>query len=58
MTLLLFLIIDLLFLVPVIIAQNFIRTADFAIPTRIPTKEANAELKTLPVTTETKISKC
>ena len=58
MTLLLFLIIDLLFLVPVFIAQNFICTADFAIPKRIPTKEAKAELKTLPITTETKISKC
>ena len=58
MILLLFLIIDLFFLVPAFITKKFIPTADFAISTRIPTKEAKAELKTLSVTTETKISKC
>ena len=58
MILRLFLIIDLFFLVPSFIAQNFIPTTDFAIPTRIPTKEAKTELKTLSVTTETEKSKC
>ena len=40
------------------IAQIFIPTAELAIPTGIPTNEANAETETQPVTVEAKISKC
>ena len=33
-------------------------TAEFAIPTKISTKEAKAEMKTHPVTEEMKINQC
>ena len=45
------------FLVPGVIAQFFNPSAELAIPTGIPTKEAKAEMKTHPVTAETNISK-
>ena len=40
-----------------IIAQVFNHTAEFVMPTEIPTKEAKAETKTHSVTTEDKINK-
>ena len=52
------LIIDLYFLIPVVIAQIFIPTAEFVIPIGMPNKEAKAEIETHPVTEEAKISKC
>ena len=57
MLLFLFLIIDLYFLIPAVIAQIFIPTAEFAIPTRIGTNKANAGNETQPVIIEDKISK-
>ena len=53
-----FLIIDLYFLIPVVIAQIFNFIAELVIPIGIPTKEAKAEMETHPVTVEIKISKC
>ena len=53
-----FLIIDLYFLIPAAITQIFIVATELAIPTGIPTIEANAETETPPVTVEAKISKC
>ena len=53
-----FLIIDLYFLIPAVIAQIFNSTAELAIPTGIPTNKAKAEIETHPVTVEAKISKC
>ena len=50
--------IDLYFLIPAVIAQFLIPTADLLIPTGTPTNEENAEIETQPVTVETKISKC
>ena len=40
-----FLIIDLCFLVPAVIAQIFNPTAEFAIPIEIPTKEVKVEIE-------------
>ena len=40
------------------IAQNFNPTAGFVIPIGIPSKEAEGEIETYPVTEEAKISKC
>ena len=54
----LLLIIYLYFLAPVVIVQIFYPTAELAIPTGTPTKEAKAGLEAHPVTAETKISKC
>ena len=52
--LLLFLIIDLHFLIPAVIAQIFNPTAELAIPAGILTKEAKAEIEIHPVTVEVK----
>ena len=41
-----FFIIDLYFLIPTVIAQMFIPTAELVIPTGTQTNEANAEIKT------------
>ena len=49
---------DLYFLIPAVIAQIFIPTAELLIPTGTQTNEANAEIETQPVTTETEISRC
>ena len=53
-----FLIIDLCFLIPAAIAQNFNFTAELVIPIGIPTKEEKAKIGTHPVTAEAKKSKC
>ena len=53
-----FLIIDLNFLTPAVIADIFIATAELAMFIGIPTKETKAEIETYPVTVEAKISKC
>ena len=53
-----FLIIDLYFLIPVVIAQIFNFIAELVIPIGIPTKEAKAEMETHSLTVEIKISKC
>ena len=50
-----FLIIDLYFLIPAVIAQIFIVAAELAIPTCIPTTKAKAEIETHPVTAEAKL---
>ena len=52
-----FLIIDLYFLVPAVITQIFDLIDELVIHTRIPTKEAKAEIETHPVIIETKIRK-
>ena len=52
-----FLIIDLYFLIPAVIAQIFHKIAELVIPTGIPTKEANIEMETRPVTVVDTISK-
>ena len=54
MFLLFFLIIDLYFLLPTVIAQIFHLTAEFVIPVRIPTKSAKEEVKKHPVNVEAK----
>ena len=48
-----FLIIDLHFLIPAVIAKIFIATAELAIPTGTLTKEANSEIETQPLTAKT-----
>ena len=53
-----FLIIKLYFLIPVVITQTFNPTAQFAIPTEIPTKEANTEIETQSIKVEDKLSNC
>ena len=53
-----FLIIDLKFLPPAVIADIFIATAELAMFIGIATKVAKAEIETYPVTVEAKISKC
>ena len=50
------LIIDLYLLIAAVIGQFIITTAELVIPTGIQTNEANAELKTQPVTVKAKIS--
>ena len=55
---LLFLIIDLYFLITAVIAQTFNSTAELAILLVTPTNEVNAELETEPLTAETKTRKC
>ena len=52
-----FLIIDLYFLIPAVIAQIFHKIAELVIPTGIPTKEAKIETKTHPVIVVDTISK-
>ena len=52
------LIIDLYFLIPAAVAQIFNPIAEFAIPIRIPSKEAKAEIDMHAVTEEAKIRKC
>ena len=52
-----FLIIDLYFLIPAVIAQIFNPIAELVIPIGIPTTEAKAEMKTHPVIVEITISK-
>ena len=53
-----FIITDLHSLIPALIAQIFVTTAELAITTGIAINEANAEIETQPVTVEFKISKC
>ena len=53
-----FLIIDLYFLIPAVIAQIFIVAGELVIPTGIPNKETKAEMEILPVTVKAEISKC
>ena len=53
-----FLIIDLYFLIPGVIAQIFNPTAEIGITQGIPTKEAKEEMETNPATVRTKKSKC
>ena len=53
-----FLIIDLYFLIPAVIAQIFNLIAKFVIPLEIKSKEAKVEMEIYPVTAETKIRKC
>ena len=52
------LIIDLYFLIPAAVAQIFNPIAEFAIPIRIPSKEAKAEIDMHAVTEEAKMRKC
>ena len=55
--LLFFFIIDFYFLIPAVIAQIFIPTADLEITTVTQANEVNAEIETQPVTFEARISK-
>ena len=52
-----FFIIDLYFLIPAVIEQIFILTAELVIPTGTKTNEANAEIQMQAVTVETRINK-
>ena len=58
MFLLLFLIIDIHFLIPVATAQLFNLIAELVIPMGIPKKEAKSKFEIHPVIVETKIMKC
>ena len=49
---------DFYILIPTMIAQIFSPTAELIMPTGTKTNEANAEIKTQPVTVEAQISKC
>ena len=53
-----FLIIDLYFLIPEIIAKNFNSTTELAMSRGRPTKETKAGNETHPVTAKAKISNC
>ena len=53
---LLFLIIDLCFLIPAVITQIFSPTAEFTKPTGMQTNVASAEIETQPVIVEAKIN--
>ena len=53
-----FLIIDLYFLIPGVIAQIYNSITDLEIPIGIPSKEGNAEIEMHLVAAETKIRKC
>ena len=55
---LLFLIIDLYFLFPAVIAHIFNPITELIILMRMPTKEAKAAIEIHPVTVEAKIRKC
>ena len=52
-----FLIIDLCYLIPAVIAQIINFTAELVIPIEMPTNETNAETETQPLSTEMKIRK-
>ena len=56
--LLFFLIIDLRFLTPAVIAQIFNPIAELVIPIGIPSKEAKVEIEIHPVIVEVKIMEC
>ena len=56
--LLFFLIIDLRFLIPAVIAQIFNPIAELVIPIGIPSKEAKVEIEIHPVIVEVKIMEC
>ena len=56
--LLFFVTIDLYFIIPAVITQIFNPIAELIIHIGIPTKEAEAEMETHPVTVQIKISKC
>ena len=49
---------DLYFLIPAVIAQMFIPTAEVIMLIGTQTDEANAEIETQPVFVEARISKC
>ena len=53
-----FLIIDLYFLIPAVIAQILNSIAGLVIPIGIPNKEAKSEIEIYPVKTKAKIKKC
>ena len=53
-----FLVIDLYFLIPAVVAQIFNPIAELAIPVEMPIKEEKAENQIDPVIVETKIRKC
>ena len=53
-----FLIIDLYYLIPAVIAQILNPIAELVIPIGIPSKEAKAEIKIHPVTAKAKIKMC
>ena len=57
MLLFFFLIIDLYFLIPAVIAQIFNPIAELVISIRIPSKEVKVEIKIHPVIVETKVRK-
>ena len=46
------------FLIPAVIAQIFIPTAELVIPKGTQTNEADSEIEIQPVTLEVKITKC
>ena len=52
-----FIIIDLYFLIPAVIAQTFIPIAELVIPIGLPIKEAKAEIEIYPVIVEAKTRK-
>ena len=52
-----FLIIDLYFLIPAVIAEIFNPITELLIPIGIPTKEAKEEMETNPIIVEAKIRK-
>ena len=58
MLLFFFLIIDVYFLIPAVIAQIFNPIAEFVIPVQVPIKEAKAEIQIHPVIVEAKVRKC
>ena len=58
MFLLFFLIINLYFLIPAVIAQIFTPVAESVIPIEIPSKEAKAAIETHSVTAEAQVRKC
>ena len=53
-----FLLADLYFLNHVVIAQMFNPITELVMSTGIPTKEAKADMETLPITVEIKMSQC
>ena len=53
-----FLIIDLYFLIPAAIAENFNSAAELTIPIEMPRKESKAEIEIHAVIVEAKIRKC
>ena len=53
-----FLIINLYFLIPAVIAKLFTPIAELLIPIEIPNKEVKAEVEIHPVIVEAKIRKC